>query len=192
MELFAKNIIDNARLGVPTGPYQHEIEQGHWDIPLDAQRTKIHFNTCKRLFKDWPQWALMCVFNPLHYHDGKKVGAWWIFEANPSKIPRQWHPAFPLCVRRFPDGSIWIDRDNGTLVNPDECYEVILKTLKVKDVYNPNVHADVADPVRNADKHNDARKDVANKKLDDFNQQFMNDVVFDETAKIFVPRSFEE
>lgn len=185
MELHARRVIDGANLSTAHRPYAHEIEQGHWDIPDAALQAGIHMPTMARLFMDWPEWCVIVVFNKEHIHvdsttGERTVGVWTVFEANPTKIPRKYHPAFPLLVYREEDGVLTIDRKKGKPAHPSECYQVILDTLKHKDAFNAQKYKDVAEPYREVDRHNDGLKDRNDDKLKKLDENFLTDIVNEE------------
>jgi len=183
-----------ANLGDPH-PYAHEFAQGHWDVPgrVYDRGLRPHMPTNKRLFKEWPTWCLICVYNPLHVHEsvksdgGTKIteGVWWIYECHPQILDkvegiRKYAPTFPLLFSRFDDGEMYADQSvKGQPFSPEngDTWPLITKTLSMKDIFNTTT--ELGDNIRDADRANDEREALVESKLKTYREEAVRELVDD-------------
>jgi len=186
-DVVAKQILEDAKAPKAEGqPYAHEREQGHWDLPKGALTAGTCGQTNAKLFKEFPYWALIAVFNPSHVHtakDGKRhAGVWWIHEANPNHFPRKWQACFPLLIREHDDGQLWVDRTDGNPTKPADCWECIVRTVRHKDPYGP-FWDNVGDHIKQGNDRDEALKVAGEEKLKSLGKAFFADEIVDQRPK---------
>lgn len=192
----ADRILNDATLPSGNRATAAERLKGRWVLPDDQQHVRVNERLSKFLFEWHPQWCLICVLDVGHVHvepDGtRKQGVWYIYEANPFKIPRMWYPVVPLIVSEMnSEGKhyVGLDRNRGVVADPDHInLDIVTKTLDYKNVYNTAAHANIKEAVTDIDKYNANRKEGIENDIKKFDEDFTKEIVSDMSAKNTSPK----